>query len=78
MLCPKCQATARCRITTLKDGARDRTYVCGCGWSFDTREEVYRMRSPEQRRKYRTGDPMTRRLAQKAKSIARINGWKNG
>lgn len=69
MPCPNCQAKVATRCTKLKDGVKNRIYVCKCGWSFDTREVMYRTRSPEQRERYRLGDPAVRSLAAKAKSL---------
>lgn len=77
MACPQCGANCITRMTAQRNEGRERTYVCKCGWAFDTRETVFRTRSPEQRERYRAGDPTVRSLAQKAKSLQRItaNGW---
>ena len=58
------------------ENGRERTYVCQCGHAFDTFERIYRIRTPEQRAKYRSGDPLARSLAQRAKAIARVSGWR--
>lgn len=72
MNCPECQQSCSTRLTKLRDGARERTYVCVCGWSFDTREQVFRTRSPEQRARYFAGDYATRQMAKKAKALQRL------
>ena len=69
MPCPNCHAKVATRSTKLKDGIKSRIYVCSCGWAFDTREVMYRTRSPEQRASYRRGDPAVRSLAAKAKTL---------
>lgn len=72
MNCPNCQAKTATRRMKIVNGARERTYVCTCGWSFDTREAIFRTRSPQQRAKYFDGDYTTRKLAQQAKAVQRI------
>lgn len=76
MECPQCRQKCVTRMSKAVEDGRERTYVCQCGYAFDTFERIYRVRSPEQRRKYFSGDPLARSLAQKAKAISRVAGWK--